>query len=492
MFKGLTYKEIYVKMMDEMKRKKARGIEAIKRAYDWAEKLHDGQKRKDGQPYMIHVVSVAYILAQLHFDSDTICAALLHDVIEDCGVTVEEITENFGEIVAGIVDAVSAIEAKDYVFDDDLFDDENNLKASVENKTFEKLLSMGMKNRLAFIIKFADRLHNLSTIEPFVYAKQLEKVKETERWILPLAKLIKSSYFYNNIKNQIFIIKNRTALRNFFEASELYYSLNKDNHKETEELLKYNAEKVVKRYKYKTNKVGIVREKNQEVFVCNDILKSVDIDGLEEIKLSHISKVPTVNIYLNVWGKMEKKTCMDLLLNIFKENEVKDKLKITGCRIDNRFGVGYIIAKDNNRNKYKIACMNMTDYTKFTNGSAFGTDIENIQTSEVTEVASEYINVYTRSGELIRMEKNSTVLDFAFRLHQVLGFSCKYALINKSSTKQPLYTRLFDGDKVDLVLEIDEQTRAKKNIAKLRWLAYVKTDYAQKALIRYFEKKLDN
>ena len=134
--------------------------------------------------------------------------------------------------------------------------------------------------------------------------------------------------------------------------------------------------------------------------------------------------------------------------------------------------------------------MNVTDYTKFTNGSAFGTDIENIQTTEVTEVASEYINVYTKTGELVRMEKNSTVLDFAFRLHQDLGFSCKHAIINKSNTKQPLYTRLFDGDKIDLILETDDVTGEKKNIAKLRWLAYVKTDYAQKALIRYFEKQL--
>ena len=491
MFKGLTYKEIYEKLINEMKHRKARGIESVKRAFELAEKAHEGQKRKDGTPYVIHVVSVAYILEHLNYDSDTICAALLHDVIEDCGITVDELKSQFGEVVASIVDAVSAIEAKDYVFDDDLYDDENNLKASVENKTYEKLLSLGMKNRQAFIIKLADRLHNLSTIETFTYAKQLEKVKETERWILPLAKLIKSAYFYNNIKNQIYIIKNRQALKNFFSESESYYSLNKEYHNNTAELLKYNAEKVVKRYKYKTNKVSIICEKNQEVYVCSDILNSVDIDGLEEIKLSHINKVATNNIYLTVNGKMDKKSCMDLLLNIFNENEVKGKLKIVGARIDKRFNIGYIIAKDNNRNKYKITAMNMTDYTKYTNGSAFGTDIENIQTTELNEVASEYINVYTKSGELIRMEKNSTVLDFAFRVHQDLGFSCKHAIINNSTTPQPLYTKLFDGDKINLVLHIDPETGEKQNMAKIRWLAYVKTDYAQKALIRYFEKQLN-
>jgi len=269
MFKGLTYKQIYENMIDDMRQKKARGIESVKRAFEMAERLHAGQYRRDGSPYVIHVVSVAAIIERLNFDSDTICAALLHDVIEDCGATVEQIRQQFGESVSGIVDAVSAIEAKDYVFDDDLYDDENNLKASVENKTYEKLLSMGMKNRLAFIIKLADRLHNLSTIESFPYAKQLEKVKETERWILPLAKLIKSSYFYNQIKNYIFIIKNRPALKNFFEASETYYALNAAAHNEIAELIKYNAEKVIKRYKYKTPKANVVCEKNvNTMFWC--------------------------------------------------------------------------------------------------------------------------------------------------------------------------------------------------------------------------------
>ena len=490
MFENKTYEQIIDDLLSSMKKRKKRGIEPVKRAYEMAKSLHAGQTRKDGSPYIIHVVSVARILEQLNFDSDTICAALLHDVIEDCGATTQMIRENFGDVVAEIVDAVSAIETKDYVFDDDLFDDENNIKASVENKTFEKLLSMGVKNRLAFIIKLADRLHNLSTIDPFPYAKQLEKVKETERWILPLAKLIKSSYFYNNLKNQIFIIKNRANLQNFFEAMNLYYKLNERPHNEAKEILEYNFDTIIKRFKYKTQKVRIVEERNLPIFVCDDILKTVKIDDYTDIKLSHMNKVPTINFYACVSGKMNKKECMDLLLRLLNENQVKEKFKIIGARFEKRFNIGYIIIMDSYRNRYKITAMNVSDYTKYTNGSTFGTDIENLQTTELNEVASEYINVYTKSGELVRIEKNATVLDFAFKLHQDLGFSCKYALINNSPTKQPLYTKLFDGDKINLILEEDEKTHEKINVAKIRWLAYVKTDYAQNALIRYFEKKI--
>ncbi|MBQ9790724.1 MAG: HD domain-containing protein [Clostridia bacterium] len=490
MFKNMTYTDIYQSIITEMKAKKSQGVDSVRRAFELAERAHSGQTRKDGQPYVIHVVSVAYILERLNFDSDTICAALLHDVIEDCGITVDELREQFGDIVAGVVDAVSAIEEKDYTFDDDLFDDENNLKASIDNKTYEKLLSMGIKNRLAFIIKLADRLHNLSTIETFSYAKQLEKVKETERWILPIANLIQSEYFYRNIKNLIFSIKNKQKLKNYFEAKEIYYKQNETRQAETKEQLSLGVEALLKRLKKQNLKANIVSEMRQDYLICNDILKNVDISEVRDIKLSHFNKVSTMNLYLCFSGKISQKECMEILIRLLNENKIKENIKIIGFKVDKRFGVPFLIVKDKSRNRYRITAMTTADYTIFTNGSLFGADIENIQTKEITEVASEYINVYTRSGELMRIEKNATVLDFAFKLHQDLGFSCKYALINKSNTKQPLYTKLIEGDMVSLICEQDEETGEKKNIAKIRWLAYVKTEYAQRFLIRYFEKQL--
>jgi len=490
MFKNLTYEQIYKAMISDMKAKKTRGVEAVKRAFEMAEKMHAGQFRKDGQPYVIHVVSVAYILEQLNYDSDTICAALLHDVVEDCGATIDELRDAFGDVVADVVDAVSAIEAKDYVFDDDLFEDEENIKASLDNKTFEKLLSMGVKNRIAFIIKLADRLHNLSTIETFPYAKQLEKVKETERWILPLAKLIKSSYFYYNLRNLIYIIKNKARLDNYFEAKEQYYKLNHVAQKDVIDLLEERSEVLIKRIKKQFGKVSFVTEKRMDYHICNDILNTVDIGSVQEIKLSHFNKVSTMNIFVCLPGRVSQKESMEFLIRLLNENKVENNLKIIGYKVDDKFGVSYIILKDKNRNRYRLTAMSVSDYTILTNGSVLGSDIENIQTKELTEVESEYINVYTRSGELMRIEKNATVLDFAFRLHQDLGFSCKFAYINNSTTKQPLYTKLFEGDKVNLVCETNEDTGERKNIAKIRWLAYVKTNYAQKALIRYFEKQI--
>ena len=106
------YKEIFNKLIADMKLKKSLGIEKVEKAFQYAEKLHTGQKRKSGEDYILHPVEVALTLEQHDFDSNVISAGLLHDVVEDCGCTVEEIKHEFNTEVANIVDAVSAITAK--------------------------------------------------------------------------------------------------------------------------------------------------------------------------------------------------------------------------------------------------------------------------------------------------------------------------------------------------------------------------------------------
>ena len=167
----------------------------ISKAYKLAKFLHKDQRRKDGGFYISHPVEVALILAKLGFDEDVISAALLHDVVEDCGYTLEQISKEFNMRVAEMVDCVSAIDEAKFVFDEnDIFEDKNFEKASIEEQSFKKLIAIGKKNPLGFCIKLADRLHNLRTIQCFQHSKQLEKVKETERWIIPIAKVLNAEY----------------------------------------------------------------------------------------------------------------------------------------------------------------------------------------------------------------------------------------------------------------------------------------------------------
>ena len=99
----------------------------------------------------------------------------------------------------------------------------------------------------------------------------------------------------------------------------------------------------------------------------------------------------------------------------------------------------------------------------------------------------ELIKVATRSGEIKFIPKGSTVLDFAFKIHKDIGFGFKYAIINNSKTKSPPYTKLYEGDKVEIVVD-KSGNGAIKNNAELRWLAYVNTDFAKKNLIKWFER----
>ena len=136
--------------------------------------------------------------------------------------------------------------------------------------------------------------------------------------------------------------------------------------------------------------------------------------------------------------------------------------------------------------------ISLEDYILMRNGTTDGTDIDLLDEENLSGgIVENYIDVYTRSGELIKMPEGSTVLDFAFKIHDDLGLACKYALINNSPNRQPLYTRLVNNDKVRLVTQQDD-TGYSVPCAKLRWLAYVNTERAKKSLIKYFERMYSN
>lgn len=132
-------------------------LDMINKAFQKAKQLHQGQKRKDGAPYISHPVEVALILAKLNFDENVVAAALLHDTIEDCSYTPEQMKNEFNETIFNLVDCVSAIDKTKYVFDEEnIYEDVDFVKSSVEEQTFKKLIKLGKENPCGFAIKFAD------------------------------------------------------------------------------------------------------------------------------------------------------------------------------------------------------------------------------------------------------------------------------------------------------------------------------------------------
>ena len=450
----------------------------ITKAYQFADWKHNGILRKDGNPYISHPVEVALILAEHGFDEDVVSAALLHDVVEDCDVSIKEIEEKFNKNVAELVDCVSAIDKTKYVLNhEDIFEDENFFKASVEEQSFKKLIKIGKQNPNGFCIKFADRLHNLRTIEIFTYNKQLEKVKETEKWILPIAKKLNSNYFYQEIKNECFKIIHKKECENFLNMYKIYHKNNFENLQNIIQVLnEIFVNKMIKSIEY---------DEVKEFDVFRNLQYDKGIISVSKISDDQILCVPNYNIYLlysdSNWGELLKQ-----VINLFK-NRLRDILKIIDTKFDDIMGHTYFVAEDSIKNKYNIYILNANEFVE-QQSVALIDEISNvIDDDELDDLSSDLIKVKTRSGEIKYIQKGSSVLDFAFKIHKDIGLGFKYAIINDSKTQNPPYTKLLENDTVEIIVDKNENGTIKNN-AQIKWFAYVQTELAKKCLVKYFEQ----
>lgn len=450
----------------------------IEKAYEVAKDLHASQTRKDGTPYIVHPVEVAYILSEFDFDEDVICAALLHDTVEDCGYSLKQIEIDFNKNVANLVDSVSAIDETTYTYNqDNLFEDPEFVKSSMEDQTFKKLIALGKKNPCGFCIKFADRLHNLRTIESFNYSKQLEKVRETEKWILPIAKKLGAEFFFRAIQNECFRVVNRQQGEQYFASYKFYHKTNRRNLEKMSQYLQSS---------FSTNFVKqILIHDVLEYKVFDDLKEIYKNLNIEKVTQGQLIRVTNYNMYLIYDNSNYKNVLKDVLLGIDKK--LAGLVKVLDAKIGRFTQKPYFVLEDDLQNKYNLYIMTKNEYRICQIGTLDG-QVE-IDENDEEELGSDWIRVKTRSGERKYMPKDATVLDFAFKLHEDLGFGFDYAVINNSKTKFPPYTKLNDGDQVEIMVVRDSNGEIKNN-AQIKWLAYANTEQAKRKLIKYFEKML--
>ena len=455
----------------------------VMKAYEYAKLMHKDQKRKSGEPYIIHPVNVAIILADLDMDVETIVSALLHDVVEDTPATYDDIKEMFSEDVAKIVDGVTKLNKLNYK-SSEAFQAENLRKM---------ILAMNNDIRV-IIVKLADRLHNLRTLEYMDEEKRKQKAQETIEIYAPLA-------------GRLGIFKIKWELEDLslrYLDPEGYYDL---------------VEKI--------NKKRSEREKE-----INEIIKKISAE-LDKQELHYdISGRPKnfYSIYKKMKGKSKSfESIYDLIAVRILVDTVKDCYAVLGIvhsmwkPLPGRFKDYIAMPKPNmyqslhttvisdtgeifeiqirTYEMHEVAEYGIAAHWKYKGGKTQGKDVDSkldwlrqlLEWQKDLKDPKEFIDtlkidffddevfVFTPNGDVVDLPEGSTPVDFAYRVHTGVGNTCVGAKVD--SRIVPLNYKLKNGNIVEVI------TQKSSSGPSRDWLKFVKSPRAKQKIKQWFKSK---
>lgn len=454
----------------------------IKKAYDFAEKLHQGQLRKSGEPYLQHPVEVASILTELKMDVPTIVTALLHDTVEDTHVSLEEIKKEFGIEVSGLVDGVTKIGKMRF---------RTTQEKQAEN--FRKMLLAMAKDLRVIIIKLSDRLHNMRTLQYLAPTKQFRIAQETLDIYAPLANRLGIAWIKTELED--------LALR--FVKPEIYEKL-------VEKVAKKKAER--ESYIEKVNKILY------EILVKHGI--KAEISGRPKNFYSIYKKMESRNLeYEQIYDIVAYRIIVN---NVAECYEVLGLIHSLWKPIPGRFkdyiampkANGYqslhttVIGPDAERIEIQIRTREMHDIAErgvaahwiYKEGEMTPSELNKFRWlrslvefhKEVSD-SSEFLDVvrvdlfagdvyvFTPRGDVVELPAGASPLDFAYNVHTDVGNRCVGAKINGRIV--PLKYQLKSGDTVEILTSSTQQPNKD-------WLGFVQTSRA-KSKIRQFIKQIE-
>ena len=452
-------------------------LKKIQKAYSVAFYAHDGQDRMDGSKYITHPEAVANILLDLKMDPDSICAALMHDVIEDSDVSKKNLINLFGEDVAEIVDGVSNLGKIDITSKTDR--DANNL---------QKMMLAMSKDVRVILLKICDRLHNMRTIDHLPRAKQIKKSKETIELYGPLALRIGMQDIRSELEDLAF------RCIHPLRASMLESAINKSSGGRKKIVTKIRKE--LKR-KLKSNGVENVGVKGREKNIYS-IYKKIKS---KHKPFSEILDVYGFRILVNSIDECYRS--LGIIHNYFSpiENRFKDYIAIPKSN-------GYqalhtsLLALDAFPIEVQIQTRNMAEIASFgiaahwqykTKDKATGSELRasrwlsgladlqkksndpsEFAQSIKTDLNSDEVYLFSPKGDIYALRKGSTPIDFAYEVHTDLGDTIVGCKVNR--TEVPLNIELETGQTVDII------TSKKESYLDPSWLNYVTTSKARSAI----------
>ncbi len=454
--------------------------ETLSKAYDFALKAHEKQKRDEGSPYIIHPIAVANILTELKLDSATIATGLLHDTIEDTHATYNTIEAEFGKEVADLVDGVTKIS-----------EFENQAISNSKAENFRKLILATSKDIRVLLVKLADRLHNMRTIKVVDKEKQIRKAKETMEIYAPLADRMGMHRIRDELEDLSFEVLNEDArklikdrldkikennLINFNNISDEFFEILKNKNIEP---------KIVGREKTPFSIWRKIQKKRTSLEQITDIIGfRIILDNIEDC-------YKALGIFHNKWNCIPGK---------FKDY-------ISSPKINKYQSLHTAIIGPNKRpieiqlrtkQMHEFAERGIASHWKYKSSEKFNSLtwkeydwladlVEIIDKNENPDDSYEYTKLqmfqenafcFTPKGSIIKLPKNATPIDFAYAVHTQIGDAAVGCEIN--GNESALQSILRNGDVVKIIT-------SKKASPSLHWLTSTKTGKARAAIRRYWQ-----
>ncbi len=452
-------------------------IEIVEKAYVYTAKMHQGQIRLSGEPYLSHPLEAAYILAQLKMDVVCIAAGLLHDVLEDTESTMEEVTELFGQETANIVDGVSKISRMQFA----------SSKQRQAESVRKMILAMASDIRV-ILVKLADRLHNMRTLGFHPVEKQRRIAQETLDIYAPLAGRMGIQSIKTNLED----------LSLYYLEPEIYGKIKTEAVHRRDENEKFIAD-MSRQLSNRFEEVGIqaqIQGRPKHFYgIYNKMLSQgltvnqvydilgvrVIVDSIKECYavLGHVHSmwkplpgrfkdyisVPKTNMYQSLhttvitsWGQR---------MEVQIRTRAMDRVAEAGIAAHWRYKEGTADRSDDKQFEWLRQLLEWQRRLK--------DPVEFLETVRIDLFPNE-VYVFTPNGDVREFPKGSTPVDFSYAIHSEVGDKCMGAVVNGKMV--PLKYELKTGDIVDIITSPKQQPR--KN-----WLEFVKTSKAR-TRIRHF------
>ncbi|HEY8423350.1 MAG TPA: bifunctional (p)ppGpp synthetase/guanosine-3',5'-bis(diphosphate) 3'-pyrophosphohydrolase [Clostridia bacterium] len=454
----------------------------MEHALAFAAQAHEGQKRESGEPYIMHPIGVADILIDLGMDVATICAALLHDVLEDTTVSGEIIKNDFGEEVLELVKGVTKLDK--IVF---------KSKEEEQAENFRKMFFAMAKDIRVILIKLADRLHNMRTISALPFERQQAIAKETLEIYAPLAGRLGLSYIKCELEDLCLKVTHREIYEKLvkevnLKRAERQEMVNKIIKQLVEILNELNIEGEVSgrpKHFYSIYRKMVTQHKTFEqiydLTAVRVIVKTVS-DCYEVLGKIHTYWKPVPGRFKDYIAVPKPNNYQSLHTTVMTNYGSPFEIQIRTYEMHKiaEYGVAAHWKYKENRDKssdfdLKIAWLREVMDMQ----NELGSSKEFLESLKV-DLYSGQVFVFTPKGDVIILPEGSTPIDFAYNVHTDIGNKCVSAKINGKIA--PLDTPLQTGDYVEII------TNANSKGPSRDWLKIVKTS-AAKAKIRSFFKK---